>query len=140
VEQYASATGIVNMAKRFCAEVTGPTPFVDAVNAAPDEVTAKMVYDYVKEDDPIARKVHATAMKRLARVCGIICNAFAPDRIVLGGGVLMAGDIIIQEVSKNVPKYCWTDIWKRCEIVRAVCGEDAGVLGAGAMVFEEMGG
>lgn len=142
VERYASATGIVNLAKKLAAERKGSedTPFSAEVKKNPDAVTSKMVYDYVKQNDPVASAVNEIACEMLARAIGIIINTLSPDRVILGGGVMMAGQVIIDTVSKYVPRNCWPDIWKRCEIVPAQLSEDAGVLGAGAMVFEELDG
>jgi glucokinase len=109
------------------------------VNKDPLKVTSKMVYHYVKKNDPVAVKVNEIACNMLARAIGITLNTLAPDRVVLGGGVMMAGQIIIDTVSRYVPQYCWPAIWERCDIVIAELGEDAGVLGAGAMVFDEFG-
>jgi len=141
VEQYASATGIVKNAKLICDAVAENerTPFVDAVTTRPQSVTSKLVYDFVKKNDPIALRVHEYVCERLGRAVGAIFNTLAPDRLILGGGVMMAGQVIIDAVSRHSAKYCWPDIWKRCDIVAAQCGENAGVLGCGAMVFDEMG-
>lgn len=51
---------------------------------------------------------------------------------------MMAGQIIVDTVSRYVPRYCWPQIWERSGIMIAQLGEDAGVLGAAAMVFDEM--
>ncbi|MDD5675570.1 MAG: ROK family protein [Chitinivibrionales bacterium] len=140
VEQYASAPGIVAAAVRFCAEA-GPqelTPFVKETLKDPAALTSKTVYEYVLAQDPVALRVHEYACEKLAVAIGIILNAFSPDRVVLGGGVMKAGRIIIDTVLKFVPRYCWPEIAARCSVVAAELGEDAGVLGAGAMVFEEL--
>lgn len=137
VEQYASATGIANLASQLHGTVGEPSRLGNIVADKSEPVTSKLVYEFVAKRDPLALLVHRTACRMLARACGIICNAFAPDRIVLGGGVLEAGDIIVDEVSKHVPDNCWPGIWERCDIARAECGEDAGALGAAALVFEE---
>ncbi|NLG17402.1 MAG: ROK family protein [Fibrobacter sp.] len=140
VERYASATGIVNLAKKLSAEKKGKdeTQFTKEVNGNPSAVTSKMVYDFVKKSDPVAMNVNEIACDMLARAVGITLNALSPDRVILGGGVMMAGQVIIDTVSKYTPRYCWPAIWERCEIVIAQLGEDAGVLGSGAMVFEEL--
>jgi glucokinase len=139
VEAYASATGIVTTAKELCGKRIGAdaTPFVKAVNAAPAAVTSKMVYEWVKKGDPVALAVNDHACDMLARAIGMTLNSLTPDRVVLGGGVMMAGQIIIDTVLRHLPKYCFTEIRETCEIVAAALGEDAGVLGAGAMAFEE---
>jgi glucokinase len=141
VERYASATGIAEMAKAICKDIAkeNATPFVNEVNKNPAGVTSKMVYDFVKANDSVAIQVHERVCDLLARAVGIAANFLSPDRIVLGGGVMMAGQIIIDTVSKFAPQYCWQAIWDRCDLVAAALGEDAGVLGAGAMAFEEFG-
>ena len=140
LERYASATGIVTMAKIIAADTPEPevTPFVREVRKDPEAVTSKMVYDFVNHKDIAALRVHETVCEKLAIGIGIFLNSLAPDRIILGGGVMKAGQIIIDTVNKYVPLHCWPDIASRCTIVPAELSEDAGVLGCGAMVFEDL--
>lgn len=138
VEQYASATGIANFARKLATKYccSNNTPFVAEANKDLSKVTSKMVYDYVHHNDPIAVQVHETTCDMMARAIGTTLNTLSPDRVVLGGGVMMAGQIIVDTVSRFVPQYCWPSIWKLCDIVLAELGEDAGVFGAAAMIFE----
>jgi glucokinase len=99
-----------------------------------------MVYESVAKGDPVACAVNERVCDMLARAIGMTLNALSPDRVVLGGGVMMAGRVIIDTVNKYLPAYCWPMIRKKCDIVAAALGEDAGVMGAGAMVFEEFVG
>ncbi|MCL2267766.1 MAG: ROK family protein [Chitinispirillia bacterium] len=141
VERYASATAIVNMAVDMSQDAKGDdlTPFAAEVRKNPADVTSKMVYEYVAKADPIAMKVHHKACKMLGRAVGIMINVMSPDRIVLGGGGMMAGDIILDTVRSYAARHCWPAIFERCEIVHAQMGEDSGVMGAGALAFEEFG-
>lgn len=142
VECYASATGIVRTALELCRGLPAgeQTPFSALAAAQPDGLTSKIVYDYVKKNDRIACRVNETVCDKLARVIGIMVNALSPDRIILGGGVMMAGQVIIDTTAKYVPRYCLKEIWGRCKLVRAQCGENAGVLGAAQLVFEDLAG
>ena len=140
VEQYASATGIVNNAKILCAKMSQVTPFVELVRMHPEQVTSKVVYDYVAKGDAGAIAVHEYVCDHLAMAVGIVLGSLTPDRVVLGGGVLQAGQIIVDTVARHTGKYCWPQIRERCDIVAAQCGDAAGVLGAAALVFDEMGG
>jgi glucokinase len=70
---------------------------------------------------------------------GITLNTLSPDRVILGGGVMMAGQVIIDTVSKYLSRYCWPIIREKCDLVIAQLGEESGVLGAAAMVFDEFG-
>jgi len=141
VERYASATGIAAMEREFseAGPDAGASEFVREVRARPGAVTAKMVYGYVAKGDPVACAVNERVGDLLARAIGMTLNALAPDRVVLGGGVMMAGQVIIDTVNRFLPSYCWPMIREKCDIVAAALGEDAGVLGAGAMAFEECG-
>ncbi len=139
VERYASATGIVNMAIRVCEDldVKQQTAFAHEVLRRPQGLTSKIVYDYVKKNDPVACRVNELVCEKLARAVGIIVNALSPDRIILGGGVMMAGQVIIDTVSRYAPMFCWPEVWKRCDMAIAQLGENAGVLGAAGLVFED---
>jgi len=138
VEQYASATGIVKNAEMLAARMAKeqPTEFSNLIERHPDKLSAKMVYDFAKRGDTIALEVNDFICHKLSRAIGILANTFAPDRFVLGGGVMQAGTIILDTVKKYTPLYCWPAIWERCDIVAAQCGENAGVLGAASLVFE----
>jgi glucokinase len=141
VERYASATGIVNMAKAMAAQKQGAeeSAFVRAVRANPDALTSKTVYEFVAKGDPVACAVNDRACEMLARAVGMVINALSPDLVVLGGGVMMAGQIIIDTVKKHLPRYTMKEMLATCDIAAAELGEDAGVLGAAAMAFERFG-
>jgi glucokinase len=140
VERYASATGIVNMAIGMALADGAPgTAFAALVRKNPAEITCKTVYEYVAKADAIALKAHNRACDMLGRAVGIMINTFSPDRVVLGGGVMMAGNVITAAVRSYAARRCWPAIFERCEIVPAQMGEDAGVMGAGALALTEMG-
>jgi glucokinase len=142
VERYASGPGIVRTALELCRGIpqSEQTPFSAMAAAQPGRLTSKIVYDYVKQRDPMACRVNELVCDKLARIIGIMVNALSPDRIILGGGVMMAGKVIIDTTAKYVPRYCLKEIWRRCKLVRAQCGENAGVLGAAQLVFEDLSG
>jgi glucokinase len=141
VERYASATGIVNMAKTLASSAKGTagTSFVKALRADPDAITSKIVYEFVAKGDSVACAVHERACEMLARAIGMAISTLSPDRVVLGGGVMMAGQVIIDTVKKYLPRYTMREMLEKCDIVAAELGEDAGVIGAAAMAFERFG-
>lgn len=138
VERYSSATGHVTLAKMFSAAIPSDkdTEFSRFVKNTPEEVSSKSIYEFVLKNDPVACKVHETQCEMLGRLVGIICNSLSPDMIILGGGVMKSGKLITDTVSKYAARNCWPMIWDKCELVVAELSEDAGVLGAAAMVFD----
>jgi glucokinase len=139
VERYASATGIVQTALDLCAGLAkkDKTPFSRLAAKAPQSLTSKIIFDYIKQNDPIAQRVGQLVCDKLARIIGVIVNSLAPERIVLGGGVMNAAEAIIALTRQNVPRYCLAASLKNCTLVPARLGDQAGVIGAAQMVFEE---
>jgi glucokinase len=139
VERYASARGIVRSARELCAaENVEETPFVRMVRSSGEAATSRQVYDFVNAGDPVARRVNDVVCDRLARAVGITINMLAPDLVVLGGGVMMAGPVIVDSVRNHLPRYTLPELLAGCSVVAAQLGEEAGVIGAGALVFEEV--
>jgi glucokinase len=140
VERYASAPAIAYWARSLCApDTVEATDFVRMVRTAGESLTARQVYEFVNRRDAVALRVNDVICDKLARAIGITVNILAPDRIVLGGGVMMAGMVIVETVAKFLPKYALTEPLSHCSVARAELGEDAGVIGAGTLVFEERG-
>jgi glucokinase len=139
VEQYASATGIVRHARAMCeANAVAETDFVRMVRSAKEPLTSQLVYDFVNKQDPAALQVNDFVCDKLARAIGITINTLAPELVALGGGVMLAGAIIVDTVKKHLPKYCLSEMREGCAIEAARLGENAGVIGAGTLVFEEI--
>ncbi|MBD3321438.1 MAG: ROK family protein [Chitinivibrionales bacterium] len=141
VEQYASATGIVNITRKLAPvyESDAPSTLKRIALESPELITAKIVYDHAKDNDPFGIYINDVVCEKLARALGTVINTLSPDRIILGGGVMKAGRIIIDTVSRHVPDFCWRQLWERCDIVAAELGENAGVLGAASLAFADLG-
>jgi glucokinase len=140
VEQYASSPGIAANAREFCKSIPvgQRTAFVEEVLARPDQVSAKTVYEYLNTGDPVALRVHEYSADMLARAVGVILNVLSPDRVILGGGVMKRNHHMVDSMTKLAPRYAWPQIAERCDYRMAECGEDAGVKGAAALVFDEL--
>ena len=68
-----------------------------------------------------------------------LLNSLAPDMVILGGGVMAAGKIILENVRKNLPAYTLREPRENCRIAATRLGEHAGVVGCGALVFRNLG-
>jgi glucokinase len=110
VERYASATGIVNMAKAMASTAKGAevSAFVKAVCANPDTLTSKTIYEFVAKGDSVACAVHERACEMLARAVGMAISTLSPDRVVLGGGSDDGGADHYDTV-KYLPRYTMRD-------------------------------
>lgn len=126
LEQYASATGIVRMAKENCK--------ADSVLAKCGEITAKDVFDGAKAGDVYCREI----VERFGRYLGIalsnVAHVVDPEAFVIGGGVSAAGPIITDVVEKYYNENAMYAL-KNKEFHLAELGNDAGIYGAVRMVL-----
>ena len=129
LEQYASATGIVRMAKKELAASSENSVLRDA-----GEISAKAVLDAFKENDPVAVATMEKVGEQLGGALAIICCVTDPETIVIGGGVSKAGQPLIDCIRKYYREYAFESC-KDTPIVIATLGNDAGIYGAAKMVL-----
>jgi glucokinase len=85
--------------------------------------------------DEAARDVIALIGRRLgAGVSGLV-NAFDPDVVVIGGGVVMAGELLLAPARDEVARRALPPV-QSTPVVAAHFGEDAGMLGAAVLAHE----
>ena len=130
LEQYASATGVVRVAKRTLEKASEDT----ALRKHAD-LTAKDVFDEAKAGDKVALEV-------VDEVCGILGAALSniacvvnPEVIVIGGGVSKAGDILTDAVKKHFVATSF-HACVNTKFVLAGLGNDAGMYGCVEMLLD----
>ena len=129
LEQYASATGIVRLAKKHLAEETRDTVLKK------ESVTAKDVFDAVKAGDAVAVSVAEEFGRYLAS--GLINLAVIADPavFVIGGGVSKAGEVLIPFIQKPYREKAFFSN-REIEFKLATLGNDAGICGAAKMILD----
>ncbi|HEM6211947.1 TPA: ROK family glucokinase [Streptococcus suis] len=135
LETVASATGIVNLSRRYADKYAGDAKLKQMIDDGQD-VTAKDVFDLAKEGDDLALIVYRHFSEYLGVACANIAAVLNPAYIVLGGGVSAAGDFLLDGVRKVFAENSFPQIKESTEIVLATRGNDAGVLGAASLVLK----
>lgn len=128
LEQYASATGIVRLARRRLAKDNAPTVLRD------QEVTAKTVFDAVKAGDKVAIEIANQFGEYLGKGLAAVADVVNPQAFVIGGGVSKAGEILLTFVEPAFHKYVF-GACKNVKFVLATLGNDAGIYGAAGLVL-----
>lgn len=131
LEQYCSATGVVQMAKKVLMEHKEPS-----VLRKPKRLSAKAVFNAAKEGDMLALEIVNEMGRILGKALAGITCIFDPDRIVIGGGVSNAGQFLIDAIVRGYQKYAFHTC-KETDIVKASLGNDAGIYGCVAMIVKE---
>ncbi len=123
LEQYASATGIVRMAKRALAADNR-----ESTLRSVEDLSAKAVLDAAKAGDEMALEVVEQMGKRLGTVLAQAACIVDPEVFVIGGGVSKAGTIITEVIRKYYIERAFNSC-RNADFALAELGNDAGVYG-----------
>ena len=128
LEQYASATGIARLARIRLAKNN------DMTLLRGQEITAKAVFDALKEGDKVAEEIVEEFGAYLGYALADVAAVIDPSMFIIGGGVSKAGPIIIQYVKKYfLEKAFFAN--EGTEFIIAVLGNDAGMCGAAKLIL-----
>jgi glucokinase len=75
----------------------------------------------------------------LGLVISHIVNTLNPEKVVIGGGVSKAGDVLLSPVNEYFRKFTFDRALKSIELTLATLGNDAGVIGAAWLVVNGNG-
>lgn len=85
--------------------------------------------------DPLARQVWDNTCRYLAIACVNLQHLLNPQRIVFGGGVSAAGDILLGPLRTHFENLTWHFKGDRPTLERATLGNDAGLIGAASLCY-----
>ncbi|WP_101695541.1 ROK family glucokinase [Dorea phocaeensis] len=128
LEQYASATGIVRFAKERLAKDESPSFLREG------EVSAKAVFDALKEGDVVAEEIVKEFGQYLGHAMANVAVIVDPSVIVIGGGVSKAGEILLKYVEKAFKEREFFAN-EGTKFVLATLGNDAGICGAAKLIL-----
>ncbi|MCI9480140.1 MAG: ROK family glucokinase [Lachnospiraceae bacterium] len=129
LEQFASATGIVRLARAALAESEEPSILREG------EVTAKAVFDALKEGDELAKRVVERFGRYLGTAISVMAGILDPEVIVIGGGVSKAGWILLDYIRRYYKPYAYKSS-KETEFALAQLGNDAGIYGCAKLILD----
>ncbi|MDY2589862.1 MAG: ROK family glucokinase [Agathobacter sp.] len=130
LEQYASATGIVRMAKRKLAKSDEATTLRNM-----EDISAKIIFDEAKAGDEIAKGLVDELGKILGSALSNIACVVNPEVVVIGGGVSKAGTILTDVIKKYFIETSFLAC-KDAKFVLAELGNDAGIYGCVQMILD----
>ncbi len=130
IERYASATGIVRMAKERLVKDGTPSTLRSV-----EALTCKDVFDAAKAGDSLAVGTLEQVFDYLGEALASACCVCDPERIILGGGVSKAGDYLLEGVKRHFAQHMF-HACKGTEFSLATLGNDAGMYGAYRLIAE----
>ena len=130
LEQYASATGIVRLAKRRLAKDDKPSVLREG------SVTAKSVFDAVKAGDEVAIEIAEQFGEYLGKGLAAVAAVVNPEIFVIGGGVSKAGEVLLSYVEPVFQRYAFSAC-RGAKFSLATLGNDAGIYGAAGLILRD---
>lgn len=135
LETIASATGIARIATERV--VVGEESSLQHVYKENGALTAKDVFDAAYQGDSLANGIVEHIAFHLGLALSHLANSLNPEKIVIGGGVSKAGDILIDAINKHFKEFCFPTVRESTSIAIATLGNDAGVIGGAYLVRPE---
>ena len=135
LETVASATGIVNLTRRYADEYAGDAKLKQMIDDGQD-VSAKDVFDLAKENDELALIVYRNFCRYLGIACANIGSILNPSTIVIGGGVSAAGEFLLEGLNEVFQANSFPQVKTSTKLALANLGNDAGVIGAASLVVK----
>jgi glucokinase len=135
VETLASGTAL-GREGRAAAE-REPESALGAMLAAGEEIDGKAVTEAALGGDPTAMAVFDLIGSRLGVALTSFANIFEPEVFVIGGGVIAAGDLLLEPARRELAERALPPM-KRIPVAAAELGADAGMIGAAAMARIEL--
>ncbi|MEU8434921.1 ROK family transcriptional regulator [Streptomyces sp. NPDC029216] len=103
------------------------------------ELTMEKVVELAREGDPGCRRVITDVGRHVGSGVASLCNLLNPSRIVLGGSLAEAGELVLAPIRESVGRYAIPSAARQLSVLTGSLGSRAEVLGALALVLSEMG-
>ena len=129
LEAYASVTALIKDYKEKLLE--------NNIRIAPDTIIdgKYIVSQYLKEEENAVEVMNNHFKYMATGLVGII-NFFAPQKVILGGGITESGDFYIENITRLTMQQAMKEASEFVSIEAASLGNKAGFLGAAALVFD----
>lgn len=99
-------------------------------------ITPAMIAEAASEGDTISVETLQETGYYLGIAISNIINMLSPDKVIIGGGIAQAGDLLFAPIRRTVEVNALHEMLKVCEILPAQLGDDAGVLGGAALAMQ----
>lgn len=131
LEAFASGPSIVAMAEEY---ILGGKSTKYREMSSGGEITPYIVAEAAKQGDPVARRIFTTIGEYIGIGLTSVVNLLNPEKIIIGGGVADAGEILLEPIRNTIKKRAMIVAGQAVEIVPAKLANTAGVIGASLLI------
>jgi glucokinase len=134
VEALASGTALAREARRLADEQ--PDSGLGRAQRAGRELAGPLVTELAHDGDPAAIEALALIGSRLGVAISSFVNVFNPEVVVVGGGVIAAGELLLGPARAEMRERALPPSRDEVRVVAARFGVEAGMIGAAALAFD----
>lgn len=118
-------------------EREGRAALVRTGRAVPENFSAKSVFDAAEAGEEWAVETRARCVAQLGRGIAAMVCAYDVERVVVGGGVALAGDALFVPLRRAVDGYLPTFLSGKVKVLPALLGDSAPIMGAVAACLDK---
>ncbi len=131
--------GLVSRAQRYFNEHKEvSSKILDLANGNLDNITFEIIIKASKEQDKIAMDLIVEAGERLGVKVAYLVNIFNPEVVILGRGIELAGNLLLDTVKKTVKRWAYEEVVKTVRIIPTKLGEDSVAIGAASIAMQQV--
>ena len=136
LEAYASASWTARRAEEALDGGREVSSLAESYEPGRTPLTAKAVFDAAQAGDALALRIVDETATYLGVACVSFCRLLDPQVILFAGGMILSGDFLFDRVRRVFAEHSWTAAPDQVRIMPAALGNDAGVIGAGAVAWD----
>jgi glucokinase len=140
LEAWAGSTGLLRSTRRLLADGSASPALAELARRRGASLNTRELAELAEAGDDVTRGIFAEAGRRLGQAVANLVNVLDPDRVIIGGGVAMAGELILGPCRERaVPLILATEA-RSLPIVPAELGPRAAAVGAASLAREKARG
>ncbi len=124
LEAYASTSALIQQ-------------YADKTGKDVNEINGHYIIQRFNENEPEAVACLKDHTDYLGHGIAGFINTFAPQKVVIGGGISEAGQFYIDMIKESAFGYAMPDCSTNTDVVSATLGNNAGCMGAASLVFRD---
>ncbi len=128
---------ICRCGNRGCLETeAGAAVLLDSLRGSHGVLTLKDMLRLAAEGDLGCIRVISDAGRKIGMAAANLCNVFNPERVILGGDLADAGEVLLGPVREAIERFSLPSVAESIRVEKGSLGADAELLGVAAFALE----
>lgn len=136
IERFVGRDYIVDRAVKAIKEDKKETLILSLAGGNIGDITPKLISDAYQRGDKVAEEIWIDVGTCLGALFASLVNLINPERIVIGGGISQRVEIMFETIEKIIKERAMKKLAENVKVMPAGLGGNAGIISAGALVFQ----